>query len=232
MITTEMISKYHELNENRDSENLAGWAERLSLWHNIRIHLERDLKKSAVTDCVLCHKYLDSGYVHDVCLDRAVTYSKGVDRESLRFLYVLYKHSRMVYIGITVNPRARFKEHLNDKNVDSMIVCQGGTSAAIESSEKRAIHNHYPALNNRLHNEDGTQFLARDMLIRRVSFLDVNTAAEEITRAAEDRATKRVKTVRDMMQAEIEACRERIELLEAQLIPVVPDTPESLEEAW
>ncbi|MFF8482903.1 GIY-YIG nuclease family protein [Streptomyces antibioticus] len=232
MITKSDIAAYHELNEKRDSENLAGWSERLTHWNNIRIHLTRDLRKTGVTECVLCHKYLDDGYVHEDCLDKAVRYRESVNKESERFLYVLYKHERMVYIGITMNPRARFKEHLNDKNVDSMTVFQGGSSTVIEASEKREIHKHHPALNNRLHNADGSQFLARDMLVRRFSFLDAKKAIDEVSGAFDLRAKQRITDAQEAMQTELDACRARIEFLEAQLMPVVPDTPELLEEPW
>lgn len=232
MITRDTLIRYSELNANRDEENLAGWAERMTVWNNIRLHLLRDIKTAGVTECVLCHEYIDDGYVHDACLVNAVNYRDSVNRDSECFLYCLYKFHRLVYVGITKDPKARLRAHLADKNVDSMTVWNGGTAHEIAAMEKREIHKYYPVLNNRLHNKDGSQFLARDMLIRRVSFLDVERTTEEIGKAAEERANSRVKTVRELMQAEIDACRARIEFLEAQLTPVVPDTPELLEEPW
>ncbi|NJP72701.1 GIY-YIG nuclease family protein [Streptomyces sp. C1-2] len=232
LITQETLSRYIELNETRETETLAGWSERMTVWNNIRLHLFRDIKNGRVSECVLCLEPIDDSYVHDACLDEAVTYPKTIPREAERFAYGLYKFGRLVYIGITVNPRARFKEHLKGKNVDSMTVWASGSSEGIEALEKREIHRFFPPLNNLLHNADGSRLLARDMQVRQVSFLDVHAAREEITRAAEERAGQKVRTMRDLMQAEIDACRERIEFLEAQMVQETDSVPGVLEEAW
>lgn len=192
----------------------------------------RDLKSKEVTHCLLCSESIESSHVHDSCAESAVTYKEEVNRDSERFLYGLYKFDELVYIGIAKDPRARFKQHLLTKDVDHMSVVRGGPSRLIEAMERKQIHKRIPALNNQLHREDGGFYRATDMTTRVVSYIDVNQAIAKVSMDDLESAKEIVGRVKTRMQAEIDSCRARIEFLEAQLMPVVPDTPELLEEPW
>ncbi|MFJ8857241.1 hypothetical protein ACIRD8_02300 [Streptomyces sp. NPDC102451] len=192
----------------------------------------RDLKSKEVTHCLLCGESIESSHVHDSCLENAVTYKAETDRDAERFLYGLYKFGELVYIGIAKDPRSRFKQHLLTKDVDRMHVVRGGPSRLIELAERKQIHKRIPVLNNQLHTEDGGFYRATETTTRVVSYIDVAQTITAVSLDDLESAKEIVGKVKTRMQAEIDACRERIEFLEAQLINVVPDTPALLEESW
>ncbi|WID10838.1 G-I-Y Y-I-G endonuclease [Streptomyces phage Mulchroom] len=230
MITRKHLEHYYKLNEQRDSETLKGWSERVSLRNMIKLAFTRNLRKDPVEGCVFCPlPLLEETYVHSSCLTKRLTRRESVDMESGRFLYFLYKRGYVVYVGIAKDPLSRFKSHLIDKDIDSMTVIRGGDSQDIEALEKKYIHLWYPPLNNRLHRADGSQLLDRELMFKTISCL--GSEVEELTRGAKREAIEEVDLAMQEMKAELEAHKARIEFLEKMLMASESREPE-LEASW